>query len=72
MANLERQPEERPASTLASDVDVDGQLLFSDLIKEQQREQNALALFARPDDDQAKAIVRRIRIFRKWEEEQNV
>ena len=45
--------------------DVPGQMIFSDL-------SNGTELFTKPDDEQAKAIVRRIRIFRKWEEEQNV
>ena len=57
--NLQRGREERERMS----VDVEGQLFFSDL-------SNGTELFTKPDDDQAKAIVRRIRIFRKWEQEQ--
>ena len=57
-------PDGKHAHNLAYS-DVEGQMIFSDL-------SNGTELFTKPDDEQAKAIVRRIRIFRKWEEEQNV
>ena len=60
-----RPAEQSNAPMMSEQQDAPGQMIFSDL-------SNGTELFTKPDDEQAKAIVRRIRIFRKWEEEQNV